>query len=83
MLIPYIIYTPGIYAEIYTVFVFLFVRSFFRSLNFRFNKVLVKVSPVVYISVTAYQKAILFESKLPLRVVIYITTPDSRVPAPG
>ena len=62
------LYTPGIYAEGYIVFVFPFVRSFvrlfvcslvrtsFRRMEFA-SKFCVKVSQVVYISATTYQKA--------------------------
>ena len=65
------IYTPGIYAEGYIVFVFpfvcsfvrLFVRSFvrtsFRRVEFA-SKFCVKVSQVVYISATTHQKAFIF-----------------------
>ena len=61
-------YTPGIYAEGYIIFVFPFarssVRSFVRSsvrtsvtfVEFE-SKFCVKVSQVVYISATTYQKA--------------------------
>ena len=68
-------YTPGIYAEGYIVFVFpfvrsyvrMFVRSFVRSFvrtSFRHvefaSKFCVKVSQVVYISLTTHQKAFIF-----------------------
>ena len=60
-------YTPGIYAEGYIVFVFPFVRSYVRSFvrnSFRrvefASKFCVKVSQVVYISATTYQKAFIF-----------------------
>ena len=71
----YNIYTPGIYAEGYIVFVFpfvrsyvrMFVRSFVRSFvrtSFRHvefaSKFCVKVSQVVYISATTHQKAFIF-----------------------
>ena len=46
------------------------------------NKVLVKVSKVVYISVTFYQKAFIFGPQLAWSVGFYIRTPYSRVPAP-
>ena len=64
-------YTPGIYADGYIVFVFpfvrlyvrLFVRSFVRTpvtfVEFA-SKFCVKVSQVVYISATTYQKAFIF-----------------------
>ena len=64
-------YTPGIYAKGYIVFVFPFVRSsvckFVRSfvrtsvtfVEFA-SKFCVKVSQVVYISATTYQKAFIF-----------------------
>ena len=54
-------YTPGIYADGYIVFVFpfvrLYVRSFVRSFVIPSR---VKVSHVVYISATTYQKAFIF-----------------------
>ena len=61
------IYTPGIYAEGYIVFVFQFVCSFvcsfvrtsFRRVEFA-SKFCVKVSQVVYISATTYQTAFIF-----------------------
>ena len=60
-------YTPGIYADGYIVFVFPFVRLYVRlfvrtSVTFvEFtSKFCVKVSQVVYISATAYQKAFIF-----------------------
>ena len=65
------VYTPGIYAEGYVVFVFLlvcsfvrlFVRSFvrtsFRRVEFA-SKFCVKVSQMVYISATTHQKAFIF-----------------------
>ena len=64
-------YTPGIYADGYIVFVFPFVRSsvcmfvcsFVRNsvtfIEFA-SKFCVKVSQVVYISATTYQKAFIF-----------------------
>ena len=67
-------YTPGIYADGYIVFVFpfvrssvcmfvFFVRSFVRTsvtfVEFA-SKFCVKVSQVVYISATTYQKAFIF-----------------------
>ena len=56
-------YTPGIYAEGYIVFVFPFVCSFvrtsFRHVEFA-SKFCVKVSQVVHISATIYQKAFIF-----------------------
>ena len=64
-------YTPGIYADGYIVFVFpfvrlyvrLFVRSFVRNsvtfVEFA-SKFCVKVSQVVYISATTFQKAFIF-----------------------
>ena len=56
-------YTPGIYAEGYIVFVFPFVCSFVRTsvtfVEFA-SKFCVKVSQVVYISATTYQKAFIF-----------------------
>ena len=56
-------YTPGIYAEGYIVFVFLFVSSFvctsFRRVEFA-SKFCVKVSQVMYISATTHQKAFIF-----------------------
>ena len=63
------IYTPGIYADGNIVFVFPFVRLFVRSfvrnsvtfVEFA-SKFCVKVSPVVYISATTYQKAFIFGS---------------------
>ena len=55
-------YTPGIYAEGYIVFVFPFVCSFVRTSVTEFaSKFCVKVSQVVYISATTYQKAFIFE----------------------
>ena len=69
------VYTPGIYAEGYIVFVFPFVRSYNRSFvrlfvrsfvrtSFRHveftSKFCVKVSQVVYISATTHQKAFIF-----------------------
>ena len=60
-------YTPGIYAEGYIVFVFPFVRSYVRLFVRTFvtfvefaSKFCVKVSQVVYISATTYQKAFIF-----------------------
>ena len=69
------LYTPGIYADRYIVFVFPFVRSsvcmfvcsfvrlFVRNsvtfVEFA-SKFCVKVSQVVYISATTYQKAFIF-----------------------
>ena len=61
------IYTPGIYAEGYIVFVFpvvrLYVHSFVRTsvtfVEFA-SKFYYKVSQVVYISATTYQKAFIF-----------------------
>ena len=62
------IYTPGIYADGYIVFVFPFVRLYVRlfvrtSVTFvEFaSKFCDKVSQVVYISATTYQKAFIFE----------------------
>ena len=62
-----IIYTRGIYAEWYIVFVFPFVRSYVRSfvrISFRrvefASKFCVKVSQVANISATTYQKAFIF-----------------------
>ena len=65
------LYTPGIYAEGYIVFVFPFVRSYVRSFVCSFvrtsfrrvefaSKFCVKVSQVVYISATTHQKAFIF-----------------------
>ena len=59
-----IVYTPGIYAEGYIVFVFhsyvrSFVRTSFRRCKFA-SKFCVKVSQVVYISATTHQKAFIF-----------------------
>ena len=66
-----VVYTPGIYADGYIVFVFpfvrlyvrLFVRSFVRTsvtfVEFA-SKFCDKVSQVVYISATTYQKAFIF-----------------------
>ena len=42
-----------------------------------YNKVLVKVSQVVFISVNTYQKAFIFEPQLLWRVGIHIMTPRS------
>ena len=64
-------YTPGIYADGYIVFVFPFVRSsvcmfvrLFVHTSVTFvefaSKFCVKVSQVVYISATTYQKAFIF-----------------------
>ena len=60
-------YTPGIYADGHIVFVFPFVRLYVRSFvrnSFTFvefaSKFCVKVSEVVYISATTYQKAFIF-----------------------
>ena len=65
------VYTPGIYAEGYIVFVFpfvcssvrMFVSSFVRTsvtfVEFA-SKFCVKVSQVVYISATTHQKAFIF-----------------------
>ena len=60
-------YTPGIYADEYIVFAFPFVHSYVRmfvrnSVTFvEFaSKFCVKVSQVVYISATTYQKAFIF-----------------------
>ena len=70
-----VLYTPGIYAEGYIVFVFpfvrsyvrMFVRSFVRSFvrtSFRHvefaSKFCVKVSQVVYISAITHQRAFIF-----------------------
>ena len=66
-------YIPDIYVEGYIVFVFPFVCLSIRSLvpsYFCYVKVLVKVSRVVYISVTTDQKAFIFGSLLPWRVGI-------------
>ena len=56
-------YTPGIYADGYIVFAFPFVCSFVRNsvtfVEFA-SKFCVKVSQVVYISATTYQKAFIF-----------------------
>ena len=60
-------YTPGIYADGYIVFAFPFVRSYVRSfvrtsvtfVEFA-SKFCVKVSQVVYISATTYQKPFIF-----------------------
>ena len=56
-------YTPCIYAEGYIVFVVPFVCSFVRTsvtfVEFA-SKFYVKVSQVVYISATTYQKAFIF-----------------------
>ena len=49
-------YTPGIYAKGYIVFLFPFVHSFLEFAS----KFCVKVSQVVYISATSYQKAFIF-----------------------
>ena len=59
------LYTPGIYADGYIVFVFPFVRSsvcmFVRSFVVEFaSKFYYKVSQVMYISATTYQKAFIF-----------------------
>ena len=48
-------YTPDIYAEGYRISVRIFVRYSVTTTNF-----MVKVSPMVYISVTADQKAFIF-----------------------
>ena len=61
-------YTPGIYADGYIVFAFPLVRSsvrmfvslFVRSFMEFASKFCVKVSQVVYISATTYQKAFIF-----------------------
>ena len=61
------IYTPNIYADGYIVFVFpfvhLYVRLFVRTsvmfVEFA-SKFCVKVSQVVYISATTFQKAFIF-----------------------
>ena len=65
------IYIPGIYAEGYIVFVIpfipsyvrsfvcLFVRTSFRRVEFA-SKFYAKVSQVVYISATTYQRAFIF-----------------------
>ena len=57
------VYTPGIYAEGYIVFVFPFVCSFVRTsvtfVEFA-SKFCVKVSQVVYISATTHHKAFIF-----------------------
>ena len=62
------VYTSGIYAEGYIVssfrsyvrsFVCSFVRTSFSRVEFA-SKFCVKVSQVVYISATAYQKAFIF-----------------------
>ena len=61
MLLTYF-YTPGMYAEGYIVFVFLFVYLYFIEFA---SKFCVKVSQVVYISATTYQKAFKFGPLLP------------------
>ena len=53
-------YTPGIYADGYIVFAFPFVCSLVRSFVEFASKFCVKVSQVVYISATTYQKAFIF-----------------------
>ena len=63
-------------------FVCLFVRTSFRRMEFA-SKFCVKVSQVVYISATTYQKAFIFGPLLPWRVGIHSMTPDPRVHAPG
>ena len=70
-----VVYTPGIYAEGYIVFVFPFVRSYVRSFVCSFvrsfvrtsfrrvefaSKFCVKVSQVMFISATTHQKAFIF-----------------------
>ena len=68
------------------MFVCLFLRSFVRT-SFRrvefVSKFSVKVSQVVYISATTYQKAFIFEPWLPSRVSFHSMTSDPRVQAGG
>ena len=47
-----------------------------------YDKALVKVSQVVYIYVTTYQKSFIFGPHVPWRIDIHIMTPESRVPDP-
>ena len=54
------LYTPGIYAEGYIVFVFPFICSLVRSFVEFASKFCVKVYHVVYISATTHQKAFIF-----------------------
>ena len=62
-------YTPGIYAEGYIVFVFpfvhssvcMFVHSYFGPFVEYASKFCIKVSQVVYISATIYQKTFIFD----------------------
>ena len=61
-------YTPGIYAEGYIVFVFLFVHTYVRSFvrwYFRpvrgITKFYVQATRVEYISSTTHQKAFIFD----------------------
>ena len=78
----------GVYS--FRLSVRLFVRSFvcsfvcasFSRVEF-VSKVCVKVSQVVYISATTYQKAFIFGPLVPWRVGICSITPDPRVHALG
>ena len=64
-------------------FIHLFFHTFFCYIHRCYGKVLVKVSPVVIISVPTYQKTFIFEPMLPWMVGIYIMNPDPRVNTPG
>ena len=88
----YSFYTPGIYAEGYIAFAFLFVCSFVRLvvpwlLPVTFveftSKFLVKVSLSEYISLTTHQKAFIFEPWVPEGVIFYAMSFGPRVHAPG
>ena len=87
-----VFYTPGIYAEGYIAFAFLFVRMcvrlFVRSLlSLTFvefaSKFLVKVSLSEYISQTTHQKAFIFESWVLERVIFCAFSFGPRFHAPG
>ena len=53
-------------------------RSSFHRVEFT-TKFCVKVSEVVYISATTYQKAFIFEQYLPWKVGIHSMTPEPKV----
>ena len=72
----------GIYFSSFRLSVRMYVRLFIRSCLRYNDKALVKVSPVMYISVTTDQKAFIFKPKLPWRVGIDSMTSDLKVLAP-
>ena len=73
-------YTPGIYADGYIIFIFPLVRSYVCSFFRHVSGICVKVSQVVHISASTYQKAFIFE---PWMDGIHSMNPDPRVHAQG